>query len=169
MQNSRKIFSQIYDQCIEKIYRFIFLKVNSQEAAQDLTSETFLKFWKRFNKSQEPAIENPRAFLYQIARNSIIDYYRQRPKSSLIPLEGIQIKDPNINPEKEVLLDSDLQELNLALTKIPEDYQDVIIWYYLDELAISEIAEILDKSENTVRVTIHRALKTLREAIDNQF
>ena len=53
MKNLRKIFSKIYDRYIDKIYRFIFFKVNSQEIAQDLTSETFLKTWESFKNGNK--------------------------------------------------------------------------------------------------------------------
>ncbi|PIU15604.1 RNA polymerase subunit sigma-70, partial [bacterium (Candidatus Gribaldobacteria) CG08_land_8_20_14_0_20_39_15] len=73
MANLRKKFSKIYDQYINKIYRFIFLKVNSQEIAQDLTSETFLRGWESFKEKNEE-IENIQAFLYRIARNLVTDH-----------------------------------------------------------------------------------------------
>ncbi len=62
MADLRKIFSKIYDQYINKIYRFVFLKVSSQEIAEDLTSETFLKTWESFKNGTR--IENPQAFLF---------------------------------------------------------------------------------------------------------
>jgi len=46
MKNLKKEFSNIYDRYIEKVYRFVFLRVDSIETAEDLTSETFLRFWK---------------------------------------------------------------------------------------------------------------------------
>jgi len=73
MANYRREFSKIYDQCIDKIYRFIFLKVNSKEIAQDLCSETFLKGWETYKKNTK--IENPSAFLYRIASILVIDYF----------------------------------------------------------------------------------------------
>ncbi len=58
-------------------------------------------------------------------------------------------------------------ELNIkaALANINEDYREIIIWYYLDELSVPEIAKILNKSEEAVRVQIHRALEVLRGVI----
>ena len=48
MNSPKEQFSQIYDQYIEKIYRFVYLKVNSQEIAEDLTSKVFLKGWEAY-------------------------------------------------------------------------------------------------------------------------
>jgi len=220
MANYRKEFSKIYDKCIDKIYRFIFLKVNSQEIAQDLTSETFLKGWEAFRKSQNPGhndqkveedkssssptealdevkkrtkfsspvanarvvdelrsspplanarvIENPQAFLYQIARNLVIDHYREKGKAQLVSVEYIPIIDPKQDLEEKSLLESDIGQVQLALTGLKEDYQNVIIWHYLDDLPIREVAKMLDRTEETTRVLLHRALKSLKDEINKR-
>jgi RNA polymerase sigma-70 factor (ECF subfamily) len=171
MKNPRKIFSKIYDQYIDKIYRFIFFKVNSQEIAQDLTSETFLRGWEAFEKSQNPTtndqkIENPQAFLYKIARNLVTDHYREKGKTQIVSADYVNITDPRTNLEEKAVLNSDLDTIRLALTSLKEDYQNVIIWHYLDDLSISEIAKMLEKSEDATRVQLHRALKALKNSID---
>jgi RNA polymerase sigma-70 factor (ECF subfamily) len=163
MRNSRKIFSQIYDRYIDKIYRFIFLKVNSQEITQDLTSETFLRGWESFKNGNK--IENPQAFLYKIARNLVIDHYREKGKTKIISAEYVKITDPRTNLEEKALLNSDLDNIKTALTNLKEDYQNVIIWRYLDDLPIPEIAKIMDKSEEAIRVQLHRALKALKNEL----
>jgi len=78
--NLKQEFSQIYDDCIDKIYRFVYFKVNSDDVAQDICSEAFLRGWQAF-KSEKKVIDNPQAFLYQIARNLVIDHYREKGKS----------------------------------------------------------------------------------------
>jgi len=171
MANYRKEFSKIYDKYINKIYRFIFLKVNSQEIAQDLTSETFLKGWEAFQKANNPGnsiqkIENPQAFLYQIARNLVIDHYREKGKAQLVSVEFSPIIDPRQNLEERANLNSDLEEIKRGLVKIKDEYQDVIIYRYLNELSMPEIAKIMDKSEGTVRVLLHRALKSLKDEVN---
>lgn len=167
MQDFRKKFNKIYDEYIQKIYRFVFIKVNSQEIAQDLTSETFLRFWERLNNSGELEIENPNAFLYQIAKNLVTDHYREKAQVQLVSTENLQINDPQADLEKEASLNSEILQMQKAMADLKDEYQDVLIWYYLDEMPIREIANILDKSETAVRVTIHRALNSLREKLDN--
>lgn len=165
MSNLRKIFSQIYDQYVEKIYRFIFFKVSSQEIAEDLTSETFLRCWKKF-KTEENQIKNPQAFLYQIARNLVTDHYREKGRTQIVSADYVSITDPRTDLEEETLFNSDLNTIKLALTNLKGDYQEVVICHYIEDLSIAEMAKILDKSEGAVRVMLHRALKTLRETID---
>lgn len=163
MANKRKEFSKIYDQYINKIYRFIFLKVSSQEITQDLCSETFLRGWEAF---QEEKIENIQAFLYQIARNLVIDHYREKGRTKVVSPELIPIADPSPNLEERAIFNSDLEQVKTALVNLKEDYQNAIIWYYLDDLPIQEVAKMLDKSEETARVTLHRALKALKNEIN---
>ena len=164
MANPHKEFSKIYDKCIDKIYRFIFLKVNSQEIAQDLSSETFLRGWEAYKSN--PKIDNPSAFLYRIARNLVTDYYRQKARTQFVSPEAVPIIDPNPGIEEKAVLNSDLNQIKAVLAGLKEDYQDVIIWRYLDDLSIAEVAKMLDKSEEATRVTLHRALKALRAKIN---
>jgi len=164
MANQRKIFSSIYDKYVDKIYRFIFIKVSSQEIAEDLCSETFLRGWQVFKERED--IENPPAFLYQIARNLIIDHYREKGKAKIVSAEYAPIVDPREDLEEKANLSSELEEVRRSLANLKGNYQDVIIYRYLDELSVPEIAKILEKSEGTVRVTLHRALKTLKDEIN---
>lgn len=166
MKNPKKVFSQIYDKYVDKIYRFIFLKVNSQEIAEDLCSETFLKGWQAF-KGNPQKIENPPAFLYQIARNLVIDHYRQKDRTQFVSTDSVPIIDPRTDLEEKSLLGSDLEIIKTALTNINQDYQEVIIWHYIDDLSINEIAKMLNKSEGAVRVRLHRALKALRKTVNS--
>ena len=163
MANLRKIFSKIYDRYIDKIYRFVFFKVNSQEIAQDLTSETFLKTWESFKNGNK--IENPQAYLYKTARNLVIDFYREKGKVQIVSADNPLIPDPAPNLEEKAMLSSELGQIRQALTELNDDYQNVIIWYYLDDLSISEISQMLGRTDDATRVLLHRALKTLKEKL----
>ena len=163
MANLRKEFSKIYDDYINKIYRFIFLKVNSEEITQDLCSETFLRGWEAFNN--KPKIENPQAFLYTIARNLVTDYYREKGRTRVVSVEYTPIVDPNPGLEEKMALTSELEQIKGALVNLKEDYQNVIIWRYLDDLPMLEVAKLMNKSEQATRVTLHRALKALKNEL----
>jgi len=164
MSNTRKKFGKIYDKYVEKIYRFIFIKVSSKEVAEDLTSETFIRTWKSFEKGHE--IKNPNAFIYRIAKNLTVDFYREKAKSPVISEDILQgAIDPESGQEEKLQLSGDIEQVKKSLANIKDEYQDVIVWRYLDGLSVPEISQILDKSEDAVRVTIHRALKALKEEI----
>ena len=163
MADPRKDFSEIYDKYIEKIYRFIFLKVNSQDIAEDLTSETFLRVFESFKTNN---IENPQAFLYRVARNLVTDHYREKGRTQVVSADYVSVVDPEENLEKKAILNSDMEQVRFALSSLKEDYQNVIVWHYLDDLPIIEVARMLDRSEEATRVLLHRALKSLRATVN---
>ena len=133
--------------------------------AEDLASDTFVRGWKAFRSKKE--IENPQAFLYQIARNLVTDFYRKKGTANTVSINDCkEMSDPQIDIEKEASILSDMGQVRTALSNLNENYQNVIIWYYLESLSVSEIAKIMDKSEEAIRITIHRALKALRNEMD---
>lgn len=168
-------FLEIYDKNVGKIYRYIYFRVGSEEMAQDLTSEVFLKSWQHLQKNgitdsqsvDEIQLNNPRAFLYQVARNLITDYYRKKDKE---PLSLEEITDRTISDKEESQVEKtakniEFEAVKKALSYLSDDYQEIIIWRYLDELEIREIAEIMRKPEGTVRTLLSRALGRLKEVL----
>ncbi|MFH1939432.1 MAG: RNA polymerase sigma factor [bacterium] len=159
---------KFYDQQAPKIYRFVYLKVSSPQDSEDLTSEAFLKFWQDLadKKEKKEKIDNHRALLYKIANNLVIDFYRKKSRSevSIDPENTVlaQIKDKT-DLNKEVIFNSDVIEVKKALNNINEEYQNIIIWRYLDDFSTKEIAQILGKPEGNIRVLTHRALKALKK------
>lgn len=160
--DKQKKFKKIYDDNVESIYRFIFLKVSKREVAQDITSETFRKGWEAFKKN--PDMDNPRAYLYRIARNAVIDHYRTK-KEHLSP-DDMQLENEGKNLEDIADENLRIKKIKAAMKNLKDNYQDIIIYRYLEEMEISEIAELLEKSEGAVRVTIHRATKALKEQLN---
>ena len=161
MDNLKEQFGQIYDQYIEKIYRFVYLKVNSQEVAEDITSKVFLSGWESYNKNS--SILNMNAFLYKIARNSVTDYYRESSRTKLISTESVdQIPDAGTNVHDRAMLSADIEEMKSAIRGLKKDYQDVIILHYLEDMSIKEISEIMQKPQVNIRVMMHRGLKSLK-------
>jgi len=163
-KNPQEEFGKIYDEYIEKIYRFVFLKTNSVETAQDIVSETFLRGWKAFSKqsSNGKKIKHFSGFLYRIAKNLIIDYYRQKAKVQIISFENVTMIANNDKNFEKANRDTEIASIKKVLQKLPDDYQDIIIWHYLEDLSVPEIAQIMEKSEEAVRVQLSRALKALK-------
>lgn len=167
MDEIKKNYGRIYDEHVDRIYRFVFLRVNSQETAEDLTSETFLKGWEVF-RSDCGKIKNPQAFLYRIAKNLVIDHYRSKGRVQVVSSDehDYRLADPKANLEKTAALSSDMESIKKALSGLNEDYQNAIIWHYLDDLPMKEVAELLDRSEPAARVLLHRAMKELKTRLN---
>lgn len=169
-QITEQQFLELYDVNVGKIYRYIYFRVGSEEHAQDLTSEVFLKSWQYITQrsiDKRQPLKNPRAFFYQIARNLIIDFYRQKDKAplSLEEIADRPIADKTSGPKEIASISLDMVSVKKALLRLNDDYREIIIWRYLDELEIREIAEILDKREGAVRTLLSRALASLKEVL----
>jgi len=169
-KRTKKQFSKIYDKNIDKIYRFIYLKTGSKARAEDLASEAFLKAYKNFakrkNNPEAADIKNPRAFLYQVARSTVADYYRKEGDITKVNLEDAKDIESSEDIHKEAEISLDANKAKSALSNIKENYKEIIILRYIEEYSNSEIAEILGKSEGATRVMLHRALNSLKEEIE---
>lgn len=162
----KEAYSQFYDLYINRIYRFVFFKVNNVHDAQDLTAETFLKLWQYIKEGKE--IDNLNAFIYIVARNAVIDFYREKKKrqtESLEESDASELIDEGKNLLEEQIIGSDLKEVLAGLESLKDEYREVIALRFLDELSISEIAEVLNKSKGAVRVLLHRALQALKDNV----
>ncbi len=157
-------FAKLYDLHVERIYRFIFFKVSNKEDAEDLTSDVFLKTWNYLIEPDRD-VHSFNGLIYRIARNSVVDLYRARAKKQECALEEVieRVSDQDVNLIKAVDTKMQSEQLLVHLKKLKQEYQEVLQLRYIEELTIAEIADILEKRKNTVRVTVHRALKKLKE------
>lgn len=158
-------FSELYDRYVNKIYRFVFLKLSDSHDAEDITSEVFLKSWHYLIDAKQPKIQSFSGLVYRIARNSVIDVYRKRANRQEVELETAfdLIGEKDMVSALQVAHDS--EQVLLALKRLKTEYQEVIVFRYIDDLSIAEIADILGKNNTAVRVTIHRALKILKSIV----
>lgn len=161
-EDRKEQFGRIYDEYIDKIYRFAYLKVNSKEIAEDITSKVFTNGWEA-HKNQN-GLANPGAFLYKTARNAVIDYYREKGKTRIVPIDNIApLSDQKERLGQRAEINADIELVKSAIQNLKKDYQDVLIWHYLDDVPVPEIANIMGKPEGTIRVMLHRGLKEVRE------
>lgn len=160
-------FGKFYDLYVARIYRFVFFKINSVSDAQDITSEVFLKLWQSVKAGKD--IQNLNAFTYMIARNMVIDFYRQNNHREEPIFEDHQnIPDEQKDLLRQQIMDSELTDVLKGIENLKDEYKEVIILKYLDELSHSEIASILHKSNGAVRVLLFRATKALKENVHDQ-
>lgn len=169
MSTQLNLFTKLYDEHSSAIYRFLFLRVRSKEIAEDLAQEVFLRILPRV-KDGSLVETTALPYLYTIARNALIDYFRK--KKSLLFEES---DDIYLTPAEEsndtsadglALLGDDKALIARALDTLGEDARAVITLHYMEELAFDEIAAVMNKTEEAVRQIKSRALKKLRENID---
>jgi len=163
-------FSKVYDLYAEKIYRYIFFKVRTEEDAQDLTSEVFLKTWQYINESGKD-VKNLNALFYKIARNLVVDYYRKLSQQEVLLDQEVLEKQQSLTSKKDLQdVESKIQmeKVEEKLKELKEEYRDAIILRYVEQLSIKEIAVILEKKSGAVRVILYRALNVLKELMEEK-
>ena len=159
-----QFFSQIYDEHVDKIYRFVFFKVSDESLAQDITSETFTRLWKEISEDKE--VKNPHGFLFKVAGNLIFDYYRTKDRNP-INLDNVDtILDKNQDIEKKVVQNDDMRIILAAMDKLNDDYRVALSMYYIEQEPVSEVAKALGKSNGATRVIIHRAMRELKKFME---
>jgi len=161
-QTMERLFLQAYDDYADAIFRHCYFKTSDRDLAKDLTQQTFLQAWAFLKQGK--TIEEFRPFLYRLANNLVIDWYRRKKADSLDQLmaEGFNPASENDSP---VLI----AEFNLAmkfLDKLNPTDKNLIVWRYVEDLSTKEIAVILQTSENTVSVQLHRAVKKVNRLIN---
>ena len=160
-------FGRIYDRYVAAIYRFVFLKLPSKESAEDVTSETFLRCWQYLQHNRE--VSQVRALLYRIARNLVVDAYRKQathPSSvTFAPADPSTEVEADISDQNRgrdlIEIRADLSLILEKISRLKEDYQDVITLRLIDGLSFGDIAKIMEKTVGHVRVIHHRAMKAL--------
>jgi RNA polymerase sigma-70 factor, ECF subfamily len=162
IQGEETAFHDLYNLCFDKIYRFIYYRVGHKETAEDLTEEVFIKAFASLRSLQNTTVFE--GWLYQIARNRVIDFYRN--KKIVIPLDEIE---NTLEYEQNIIeaanLQFDQQLFLKALQQLPSEQQQLIKLKFLEQLENDHIALIMNKSEGTIRVMQHRAVTKLKELI----
>ena len=158
----KNAFGKIYDHFVEQIYRFIYFKVGEKETAEDLTQTVFLKALERIGSYRRDS--QFASWLFAITRNSITDYFRGR--KTKISLD--KIAEPEVPDNTQALeVQEDVDQLLKIIRSLGEDEQEIIVLNCVEQYNISEIAQMTDKTENNLRVLKHRALKKIKEKINN--
>lgn len=160
---SDEAFTELYDLFFEKIYRFIFFRVGHKEVAEDLAEDVFIKAFSGLKSLQKDSVFE--SWLYQIARNRIIDYYRS--KKLIIPLDEVEnTLEYETNVVDVVNLEAQQKIFIKLLKELSPEQQTVIKMKFLEGLENEEIATMLDKPEGTIRVIQHRAITKLKLLIE---
>ena len=154
----------LYEAHVETIYGYIGYRVHSDEVAEDLTSEVFLRMVRGLQNYRYQGFPF-RAWLYRIASNLIADYYRQQGKhpTSSVTDEFIS-HDPDMFDH--IAQEDERFHLRLAIRALPAEYQDLLIWRFVEDLPHTEIARITNKSAESLRAMQYRALKALAQQLE---
>jgi len=158
-------FGFFYDKYIRNVYRFIYIKTGSKEVAEDLSHDVFLKIWQHLVDKKN--VRSFQAFIFRIARNTVIDHYRSSKQE--LPLDYISDSE-EVHEEVVISADKNMDAAIILkeIKKLKSEYQEILILRYVEDMSVEDIAQVLDKDKNNIRVTIHRALNKLKDITKGQ-
>jgi len=166
-QSLQQQFSKWFDLYADPIFRHCYVRLHDRERAIDLMQETFMRSWSYITRGGE--IREPRAFLYKTANNLIInEYERRKHTSSLEKMDEETGYEPSVEADESVSAQIDASIILKYLAETNQEYRDILVMRYIDDLTINEIAQVLDETENNISVRIHRAMKKLRDIVQKK-
>lgn len=159
-------FKAFYDRHFDRVYRFVYFRVrNNEEVAQDLTSEIFIKALKHFAKYDPERSES--AWIMTIARNHVINHYRDQKQH--VDLEDVKYSLEGSDGRKDEVIEDDKRILCEAMNQLSAKDREMIELKHLQGYRFKEIAEIVGKSPGACRIDAHRAMKKLKQLLNNSY
>lgn len=152
-------FATAYSLYVDQVYRYVLSRVGSIQAAEDITSETFLAALERCDNFRGEG--TLAAWILGIARHKIVDYFRsgRAPLSLEVDFDVVGI-EPSFVQAVEYQLE--LEQVRQAIQSLSPDRVDALTLYAFAGLSVNEISQILGKSEPAIRMLLHRAIKDLK-------
>ncbi len=128
-QHDSQAFAKLYDLYGDKIYRYIYYKSGRTDEAEDLTAQVFLKAWEAIGSYQWEGYPFS-TWLYRIAHNQIIDYYRTQRQ--VFPLDTARMQESAVDPLEAAERTFVAKQIRAALSHLTRDQQRVIILRFLE-------------------------------------
>lgn len=155
-------FGAFYELHIDRVYGFLMRRVGEKETAQDLTSQTFMKALSGFQSFDERK-GTFGVWILQIARNTLIDWYRTAKKHS--PIEEAFFLSDNTDVAMEAHLKEDIRKIRTYMQSLLADQREILMMRVWDGLSYKDIARITGKSEASLKVAFSRAIAKLHKDI----
>jgi RNA polymerase sigma-70 factor (ECF subfamily) len=157
--------AMLYERYAMTIMGYLRRRLPSREDAEDLLMEVFMAAFER-NSLVGLSEDERAAWLHQVARNKMIDFYRRAGRRSSVGLDEVDNvlydETVEVDPERVSLRHEEEHRLHLAFQQIPAATQEILRLRFVNGLRSTQIAGMLGKREGTVRMTISRALNLLR-------
>ena len=156
-------FGELYDRYVDQVYRYIYFRVSSQQLAEDLASETFLRALRRISSFTWQG-RDVGAWFVTIARNLIADHYKSSRYRLELSTDDVMTsgRAPSVDgPEDGVLEDMQNQVLLQAVTQLGAEQQECIVLRFLQGLSVAETAQVMGKNEGAIKALQYRATRTL--------
>ena len=158
--------AQVYDTYAPAIYRYAYHRTGHQDTAQEIVAETFHRFLVALKQGGGPT-ENLSAWLYRVAHNLIVDFYRRQPAQEPATLDDVVVADVD-HGEIHLERQTQVAQAHNALKQLTPLQQQVIVLRFLEEMSLEEVADIVNRTVGAVKALQHRAINSLRRILEEE-
>lgn len=160
-------FGALYDHYQPMIYRFVLVKTGRREEAEDLTHQVFLSAWQNVRNYKHRGYPFS-SWLYQIARNQIVDYYRSKKNDVSLDEGDPELFMPSTAEDPaDISVKLAVEKVFSAMKKLKPEHGEVIMLRFVEDLSLRDTAKALKKTEGAVKLMQHRAIKELKKILGN--
>lgn len=168
-QGDSEAFAGLYEAYYAKIYRYVMFKIGDSVEAEDLAEEVFLRMLesiKSFKWQGYPFT----SWLFRIAHNLVVDYYRKKGRQKNTSLDDAMrvVGSDNVDMDKYMDMKMSIKEVNNAMGGLTQLQQEVLTLRFAGGLSVAETAEAMGKKQNAVKALQHAAIKKLRTLLGPQ-
>jgi RNA polymerase sigma-70 factor (ECF subfamily) len=161
-------FSTIYQEYYSPVFKYLYYRTQNKELSEDLAQDVFVKTLASVSTFQITD-KSPLAYLYTIARNTLIDWRRKKKTISLSDEELIDVVSENEpSPEDAFIVATNKDLVRECLAQLNDDQREIVSLKFLDELSNKEIAEITGKREDAIRQIQVRGLRALAKLLEEK-
>ena len=161
MDKDPTVYNELYDKLYRKLFLFAKSLIDDTEEARDIVAESFIKLWAQ--KTHFANMVHLQVYFYTVIKNACIDHLRKNKLRYKIEHHLLQSGTISENVVEHKYQEAELvQQLYERINQLPERMQQVFKLTYLDGFSRTEVAQMLNLSENTIRNTNAAAMKAIR-------
>jgi RNA polymerase sigma-70 factor (ECF subfamily) len=159
---------ELYDRYEGKIYAYIYRRTGEPELAKDLTAQVFIKMLEAIRK-QKAWTSSFSGWLYRIAHNVVIDYYRRRKRHKQVSIDDAPtLTATRHNPVQTAEQNMDAEQLRAAIQRLTDEQAEVVSLRFLEGYSIAEVAVMMEKTEGSIKALQYRAVSSLRQLLQHE-
>jgi RNA polymerase sigma-70 factor, ECF subfamily len=157
--HNEEAFAALYRRYVNLVYRYLYRRLGSTKDAEDLTSQVFMDVMEYLENYREKGRFS--SWLFTIARRRLADHYRLRQTDHLEDAVDVQEDSPHL---ETVMEERDAKAfLDKLISRLDRERQEILLLRFAAGLSFSEMADLLNRSEGSVKMMLYRTLDWLRD------
>lgn len=150
----------LYEEYYDRIARYVYVRIGNRSEAEDIAGEVFLKALDSLKSYRDEGVPM-QAWLFRIAHNMVVDYFRKMGNKRLVPIDTVTVQDDS-DPVKTAETNIEFERVKKAMEHLTEEQKEVINLRFFSGFTSKEAGAVMDKSDGAVREMQRAAMEKLR-------